>query len=64
MQYWHKKTGAVIDISSVLSSPDWEEVQVPPNAAKPQRTTGKTAPKKNKKAVKPDERDGQLRKDQ
>lgn len=51
MKYRHKKTGAVIEIASVLTSPDWEAVPEKP------------APKKGKKE-KPDERDEELHRGQ
>ena len=48
MQYRHKKTGAVIDIASVLHSPEWEAV--PENAANAEEAE----PKPRRKAVKAD----------
>lgn len=41
MRYKHKKTGTVIDIPGILTSPDWERIP---------------APEEKEKAVKPDGR--------
>lgn len=49
MRYAHKKTGAVIDITSELHSPDWEAV--PEDAAPaPEKPSAKSG-KKSRKAV-------------
>jgi hypothetical protein len=55
MRYVHKKTGAVIDIASVLHSPDWEIVpEDAANAEKPSASAKEVKPKPHRKAVKAD----------
>lgn len=37
MRYRHKRTGTLIEIASVLTSPEWEEIREKPAAPKPKK---------------------------